>query len=46
MKQTLTTTFFGEQADFLLNANKPKIIQMRKLSRERSAVEITIEIDN
>ena len=45
MKQTLTTIFFGKEANFFINAKSPKIIKVQKLDRERSAVELTFEVD-
>lgn len=46
MKQTLTKTLFGKEADFFLTAKNPKIIKVQELDRERSAVEITFEVEN
>jgi len=45
MKQTITKTFFGEDAIFFKNGTNPKIIKVQTLDRERSAVEITIEVE-
>jgi len=43
---TLIREFFGKEADFFINAKTCKISQIKKLDRERSAVEITFEVNN
>jgi len=46
MKTTITKEFFGEEADFFINAKTSKISQIKKLDRERSAIAITFEVEN
>jgi len=43
MKQTITKTFFNEEADFFIG-KFVKISEIKELDRERSAVEITFEV--
>lgn len=47
MKQTITITLFEKSADFFINAKPPiKVVGIKPLDREKSAVEITIEAEN
>jgi len=45
MKQTLTKTFFGKEANFFIG-KFVKISEIKELDRERSAIKITFEVEN
>jgi len=41
--ETRKITFFGEEAKFFLNANRPQIQKVEKLDRERLTVVVTFD---
>lgn len=45
MTRTLTKEFFGEDADFFIG-KFVKISEIKEIDRERSAIEITFEVEN
>lgn len=46
MKGSLITNFYGAEAVFLINAKSLKIVNVKKLGRERKAVQLIIEAEN